>query len=103
MDVVFCVDSSASVCFIQREMEKGKFVETGNIGLAKSFLQSIVQHCDMPEAYFGLIRFEDNSVVISEMTGERTDFVKRLNDMTSSLGETKMAAPLQQAMSLMKS
>jgi Mg-chelatase subunit ChlD/Ca2+-binding EF-hand superfamily protein len=104
MDVVFCVDSSASVCFVKQEMERGtKFVETGNIGLAKAFIQSIVHHCDMPEAFFGLIRFEDNSVVISEMTGERPEFNKRLNDMTSSLGETKMAAPLQQARSLMQS
>merc|ERR1719428_1023896 len=103
MDVVFCIDSSASVCFVQREMEKGKFVETGNIGFAKSFLQSIVHHCDMPEAHFGLIRFEDNSVIISEMTGQRTEFIQRLNDMPSSLGETKMAGPLQQARSLMQS
>merc|ERR1719420_1611967 len=86
LDVVFVVDSSASVG--QQNFKK-----------ATEFLLEVIHHFEMPTVRAGFIQFNDkipfpDSATITE---NRREIEAKIKAMKYDVGETKMAPPLEAA------
>jgi len=109
LDLVVCVDSSASVLFRKGRAEdsltgsNNMYIETGAFERAKQFVELLVSAVQMPEVQVGLIRFDDVGEMICPLTDNMGDFTARLRDMTPSVGETLFAPPLWQALDMLGS
>eukprot|EP00933_Yihiella_yeosuensis_P024902 TRINITY_DN1929_c0_g4_i1.p1 TRINITY_DN1929_c0_g4~~TRINITY_DN1929_c0_g4_i1.p1 ORF type:complete len:988 (-),score=190.70 TRINITY_DN1929_c0_g4_i1:225-3188(-) len=117
LDLVVCIDSSASFCLARRPaqsplqhrgaakgdgaVDRSIWVESGTFGRAKFFVEQLATAVHMPEVRLGLLRFEDVQDVICELTGQPELFIPRLREMEPSPGETKVAPPLWQALSML--
>jgi len=90
LDVVFLVDSSASV---------------GESGFRSciSFLRAIVSELEMPPVNAGLVRFHHDLKVISDLTGVKDAFLHAIANMAFDPGETKLAAPLRRGADMLRS
>ena len=84
LDLVCCIDSSASV---------------GNSHFEKSvlFLERVLNGLELPKSAAGVIQFNHEYTVVSEMTRNRLQLHECLRSMSYIPGETKLAPVLQQA------
>jgi Mg-chelatase subunit ChlD len=91
LDVVFVVDSSASVG--EHDFQK-----------ATKFLLEVVHHFEMPGVRAGFIQFNDKVPFPdqAEVTGYRDQLEDKIKAMKYDVGETKMAPPLQAAAKMLE-
>lgn len=84
LDIVFCLDSSASV---------------GQEGFAQEveFLGQVAHTLDMPRVRMGVVQFHHSAQVVSPLESTREALLARLGTMSYESGETRLEAPLRQA------
>jgi len=117
LDLVVCLDSSASFCLARQPVQPTKaggqgqdaeiervvsFMESGTFQRAKGFIGQLATELHLPDVRLGMIRFEDMDEVICPLTEELTDFIKSVQTMSLSPGETKFAPPLRKALEMLK-
>jgi len=115
LDLVVCLDSSASFCLAKQPAratvtKQGtsdaaaylSFVESGNFQRAKQFIGQLASELHLPDVQMGLVRFEDAVEVLCPLTGDATDLIKSVQSMSLSPGETKFAPPLRKALEMLK-
>jgi len=114
LDLVVCLDSSASFCLARQpprplQAKDGEkeaeplvsFMESGTFQRAKGFIQQLAHELRLPDIRVGLIRFEDIDEVICPLTEEVTDFIKSVKSMALSPGETKFAPAMRKALEML--
>eukprot|EP00931_Biecheleriopsis_adriatica_P094044 TRINITY_DN6774_c0_g1_i1.p1 TRINITY_DN6774_c0_g1~~TRINITY_DN6774_c0_g1_i1.p1 ORF type:complete len:864 (-),score=150.67 TRINITY_DN6774_c0_g1_i1:179-2770(-) len=107
LDLVICVDSSASLCMSKEALptyhsEGGAFVSSGAFESVKGLLEYLAHAMHMPEVRLGLVRFEDSPQVICPLTGQRDTFLSHLRCMKMSTGETRLAPALHLALQMLE-
>ena len=103
LDLVICVDSSASFCK-PGSAGPGGFVESCRLfDTAKVFVDLLAAEMQSPEVQLALIRFEDEAQVICPLTEALSDFRSRAQAMAPSIGETKLAPALRSARGILAS
>jgi len=103
MDLILCIDSSASFCLSKESSAAGTcWVESGTFQRAKGFLQLLAASVDMPEVQLGLLRFEEVQEVICSLTDQFAVFLHQLRGMHASPGETRVAPVLRQALCMLE-